>query len=152
MKTQSAIRTLTMLSGIGLSALLGMQSTALADPVQLESGPLSDAVNLGQKLFQSETFGGSGKTCNSCHPDGGKSGSTFPDGKKIPALNNAAAIFPRFHARTEKVFTLSDQIRHCINEFKGTPPEYGSPKLAALVTYVSSLSEGQPVDLGGRPK
>ena len=152
MKTQSAIRTLTMLSGIGLSALLGMQSAALADPVQLESGPLSDAVNQGQKLFQSETFGGNGKMCNSCHPDNGKSGSTFPDGKKIPALNNAAAIFPRFHARSEKVFTLSDQIRHCISEFKGNPPEYGSVKLSALVTYISSLSEGQPIDLGGRPK
>ena len=151
MKTQSTLRTITMLSGIGFYALVGVQS-ALADPVQLESGPLSDAVNQGQKLFQSETFGGNGKMCNSCHPNGGKSGSTFPDGKKIPALNNAAAIFPRFHARSEKVFTLSDQIRHCVSEFKGTPPEFGSPKLTALVTYISSLSEGQPIDMGGRPK
>jgi len=152
MNTISAIRTLTLVSGFGLYAFLGIQSTATADPVQLESGPLSEAVNQGQKLFQSETFGGNGKTCNSCHPDGGKSGSTLPDGKKVPALTNAAAIFPRFHARTERIFTLSDQLRHCISEIKGTPPEFGSAKLTALVTYVSSLSEGQPIDLGGRPK
>lgn len=152
MNTRSAMRTITMLSGIGLYALLEIQSTALADPVQLESGPLSDAVNQGQKLFQSETFGGNGKTCNSCHPDSGKSGSTLPDGRKVSGLNNAASIFPRFHARTERVFTLSDQVRHCISEIKGTPPDYGSAKLSALVTYVSSLSEGQPIDMGGRPK
>ncbi len=152
MKNQYAIRTLTMLSGLGFYVFLGMQTSVVADPVQLESGPLSDTVNQGQKLFQSETFGGNGKTCSSCHPDGGKSGSAFPDGKKIPALNNAAAIFPRYHPRFEKVFTLSDQIRHCISEIKGTAPDYGSAKLAALVTYVSSLSEGQPIDMGGRPK
>lgn len=152
MKTQSAIRTRAMLSGIGLGVFLGMQSATTADPVQLESGPLSDAVNQGRKIFQSETFGGNGKTCNSCHPDGGRSSSAFPDGKKIPALNNAAAIFPRFHARSEKIFTLGDQIRHCVSEIKGTPPEFGNAKLTALVTYVSSLSEGQPIDMGGRPK
>ena len=152
MHTRSAIRTIFMISGIGLYALLELQTAASADPVQLESGPLSDAVNQGQKLFQSETFGGNGKTCNSCHPDGGKSGSTLPDGKKVPALTNAAAIFPRFHARSERIFTLSDQLRHCISEIKGTPPDFGSTKLTALVTYVSSLSEGQTIDLGGRPK
>jgi len=152
MNARSTIHTITLLSGIGLYALLELQSAAVADPVQLESGPLSEAVNQGQKLFNTETFGGNGKTCNSCHPDNGKSGSTLPDGRKVPALTNAAAIFPRFHARSERVFTLGDQIRHCISEIKGTPPELGSVKLTALVTYVSSLSEGQPIDLGGRPK
>lgn len=152
MKTQTTFRTITRFFGIGFGLFLGVQIPAMADPVQLESGPLSDAVNLGQKLFQSETFGGMGKTCNKCHPDSGKSGSTSPEGKPIPSLNNAATIFPRYHARTDKVFTLSDQIRHCIGEIKGTPPDYGSEKLAALVTYVSSLAEGQAINLGGRPK
>ncbi len=137
---------------LGVCILLGSPLLAAADPVQLESGPLSDAVNQGQKLFKSETFGGNGKTCNTCHPDGGKSGSAFPDGKKIPSLVNAAAIFPRYHPRKDKVFTLSDQIRHCIGEIKGTPPDYGSVNLNALVTYVSTLSEGQPIDMGGLPK
>jgi thiosulfate dehydrogenase len=152
MKTPRAVRRALVLSGIGFGMLLGVQSAPIADQVQLESGPLSDAVHQGEKLFKSETFGGNGKTCNSCHPDGGRSGSAFPDGKKIPSLNNAAAIFPRYHARTEKVFTLSDQIRHCVSEFKGKPPEFGSAQLNALVTYVSSLSEGQAIDMGGRPK
>jgi len=102
MNARSTIHTITLLSGIGFYALVELQSAAVADPVQLESGPLSEAVNQGQKLFQSETFGGNGKMCNSCHPDSGKSGSTLPDGRKVPALTNAAAIFPRFHVRSEK--------------------------------------------------
>jgi thiosulfate dehydrogenase len=152
MKAPHALRRTHVLAGIATAMLLGFHSTSIADQVQLESGPLSDAVHQGEKLFKSETFGGNGKTCNACHPDGGRSGSAFPDGKKIPSLNNAAAIFPRHHARTDRIFTMSDQVRHCISEMKGKPPEYGSPALNALVTYVSTLSEGQTIDMGGRPK
>lgn len=151
MNTRFAFCKLTVLS-MGFCGLLGMQTVVVADPVQLESGPLSGAVEQGKKLFETEKFGGNGKTCNSCHPNSGQSGSVLPDGRKVPSLSNAATIFPRFHPRFEKVFTLSDQIRHCIREIKGTPPEYGSVELSAIDVFVSSLSEGKPVDLGGRPQ
>ncbi len=137
---------------VAFGLAVGTSFPASADNVQVESGPLSDAILQGQKLFMSEKFGGNGKTCNSCHPDGGKSGSALPDGRKIPALHNAAAIFPRYHPRKDRIFTLSDQVRHCIGEIKGKPPEYASAELNAIVSYVSSLSEGQTIDLGGLPK
>lgn len=152
MKTQTAIRTETLLA-IGFAGALGVQSLALADVVQLESGPLSGHVQHGQKLFETETYGvANGKTCNTCHPKSGKAGSTLPDGRKVPSLNNGATLFPRFHPRFDKVFTLSDQIRHCVNEIKGTPPEYGSVNLGDLAAYVTSLSEGKPIDMGGHPQ
>lgn len=152
MNRPSVLKSTITLSGFILCLLLGPQSAALAEPAQIESGPLSDAVMMGAKLFVKETFGGNGKTCQTCHADGGKGGGTLPDGRTVPALNNAAAIFPRYNARQDKVFTLSDQMRHCINQVKGTPPAYGSVELNALVSYVSSLSEGQPIDMGGKPK
>lgn len=152
MKKPATLKATTLISGWVLCLALVPPSIVLAEPVQIESGPLSDAIMIGEKLFKKETFGGNGKTCQSCHADGGKGGGTLPDGRTVPALNNAAAIFPRYNARQDKIFTLSDQTRHCINEVKGTPPAYGSVELNALISYVSSLSEGKPVDMGGKPK
>ena len=52
-----------------------------------------------------------------------------------------------------KVIQLSDQIRSCIaNAIHGTPPAYGSDKLNALASYVTSLAQGKPIDMGGLPK
>lgn len=151
MRNQQTLKTKTRVTTLGLIALLCAAGTAIADPIQIESGPLSDSVMRGEKLFASEKFGGT-KACSGCHNDGGKTAGALPDGKKVPPLNNAAAIFPRHNPRQDKIFTLSDQIRHCIKEVKGTPPDYGSAELNALVSYVSSLAEGQAIDLGGKPK
>ena len=91
--------------------------------------------------------------CQSCHVDGGTGPGKLPNGTAIPSLSNAAAIFPRFNPRANKVVTLEDQLRNCIaGALQGKPPAYGSEQLTQLVSYVTSLAQGKPLDMDGKPQ
>ncbi len=115
--------------------------------------PLQAAVQRGAHLFTTDTFGGHGMTCQSCHSGGGKIAGQVAGGGKIPSLANAAAIFPRYSPRAGKVITLQDQIRACIaGALGGKPPAYGSQALTDLTSYLTFLSNGKPIDMGGKPK
>jgi len=51
------------------------------------------------------------------------------------------------------VVTLADQIRSCAAmALQGTPPDYGGEELNALASYITSLAQGKPVDMGGTPQ
>ena len=115
--------------------------------------PLHAAIQRGSHIFATDTFGGRGMTCQSCHSGGGRIAGQLANGSKIPSLSNAAAIFPRYSPRAGKVITLEDQVRACIaGALGGKPPEYGSRKLTDLVSYLTFLSNGKPIDIGGKPK
>jgi thiosulfate dehydrogenase len=135
-----------LLLSSGLCAL-GIEQAAATEP-QLEK-----AIQGGQALFVHETFGGNGMNCQSCHVDGGTGPGKLPNGTAIPSLSNAAAIFPRFNPRANKVVTLEDQLRNCIaGALQGKPPAYGSEQLTQLVSYVTSLAQGKPLDMDGKPQ
>ena len=135
-----------LLLGSGLYAL-GAQQAAATEP-QLEK-----AIQDGKALFVHETFGGNGKTCQSCHVDGGVGPGKLPNGTAIPGLSNAATIYPRFNPKANKVVTLEDQLRNCIaGGLQGKPPTYGSEQLTPLLTYVTSLAQGKPLNMGGAPQ
>ncbi|BAP88105.1 cytochrome c, class I [Burkholderiales bacterium GJ-E10] len=131
---------------IGLSALLASSAYAM-DP------QLAKAVAQGKQMYLHDTFGGNGRVCNSCHLGGGREPGRLPDGTRIPSLTNAAAIFPRISRRNGHLITLPDQVAHCIGgALQGNPPDYGSAQLNALVAYVTSLAQGKPIDMGGKPR
>jgi len=135
-----------LLAGFGM--LVGSASCLAA-----MAPPLRHAIAHGRKTFASDTFGGSGLTCNSCHTDMGQRPGHLPNGATIPSLTNAAAIFPRYKPREHKVLTLDDQVRGCIaGALHGKPPAYGSRTLVDLVSYLGSLAKGKPVDIGSEPK
>ena len=135
------------LMGLMLSASFVSYAAHAADT------ELENAISRGQHSFSHDTFGGNGKVCESCHLAGGKQPGKLPDGKTIPSLANAATIFPRFQQRTGKVITLTDQIRSCaINALQGTPPDYGSAELNSLASYITSISQGKPINMGGTPE
>ncbi len=114
---------------------------------------LQQAINAGRKTFASDTFGGNGLTCNSCHTNLGQTQGHLPNGAVIPSLTNAAAVFPRYKADHHKVMTLDEQIHGCIaGALQGKAPAYGSRKLVDLVSYISSLAKGKPIDIGAEPK
>ena len=135
--------------------LAGVMVLGLCAPNVWAKGPdpLHAAIESGSHLFTTDTFGGRGMTCQSCHSGGGKIPGQLANGSKIPSLSNAAAIFPRYSPRAGKVITLEDQIRGCIaGGLGGKPPAYGSQKLNDLVSYLTFLSNGKPIDMGGKPK
>lgn len=132
--------------GAGLAVVLFPASLYAADP------PMQAAIANGAKLFAHEKFGGSGRVCESCHLGGGLKAGRRPDGVAIPSLANAAAVFPRI-AEDGHLMTLSDQVRACVGgAVHGTPPAYGSDELNSLVAYVTSLSQGKAIDMGGKPQ
>jgi thiosulfate dehydrogenase len=136
----------TLFLSAGLCAL-GIQQAAAAEP-QLEK-----AIQAGQALFAHETFDGNGMTCQSCHANGGVGLGKLPNDTAIPSLSNAATIFPRFNPRANKVVTLEDQLRNCIvRALQGKPPAYGTEQMMQLVSYIASLAQGKPLDMGGRPQ
>jgi len=133
---------------IALGAFVLAPRAAVAFEPQLEK-----AVGEGKSLFAHNTFGGNGKVCESCHLAGGREPGRLPNGTSIPSLSNAAAIFPRYRAKDNRVVTLEDQVQTCVaNALQGTPPVYGSVEMNALVSYITSLSQGKAMDMGGKPQ
>lgn len=117
------------------------------------AGPLDQAIRDGKHLFMTPGFGGNGRSCNTCHKAGGTAMGELPNGKPIPSLNNAAAIFPRYNPRLGKVITLQDQIHNCVmGAIQGTPPAYGSKAMVDLVSYLTSLSQGKAMQMDGKPE
>ncbi len=133
--------------GVGAALLL-----CAAPSFGATEAPLESAVATGAHLFATATFEGNGRTCESCHKDGGKAPSQLGD-RKLPSLLNAAAIYPRFSRGAGTVVTLEGQVQSCIKGgLAGSPPELGSPDLVAITAYLGSIAKGQPVDIGGNPK
>jgi thiosulfate dehydrogenase len=137
--------------GLGLLVILGL--LAGAHDAAAASKQLQHAVNEGRHLFATDTFGGNGMTCNTCHRGLGKAPGQMPNGARFQSLIRAAAIYPRYKARLGHVVTLDDQVRGCIaGALQGKAPAYGSPKLVDLISYLGSIAKGQPIDIGGKPK
>ncbi len=124
-----------------------------AGNVHASPGPqVEKAIGEGAKLFSHESFGGK-RTCDACHLNGGKGAGKLPNGQEIPSLENAGAIFPRFNQRAKRIITLEDQVRSCIHGgLQGNPPPAGDEKVIDLLSYVTSLSEGKPVEMDGKPR
>lgn len=139
---------LSTVSALGcLTALLCAPAHAAGPPAQLQP-----AVDQGKEIFMHPSFGGNGKACTSCHHNGGIGHGALPDGTRLPSLSNAAAIFPRFN-RKGKLVTIQDQIHNCVaGAIQGTPPAYDSDKMRFLVVYLTSLSQGKTIEMGGKPR
>lgn len=143
---QRLIRLTTLLVGVTMLGFSLPNAWAGTDSLQV-------AVKQGEHIFTTETFGGRGITCQSCHMAGGRTMGEAPNGIKIPSLTNAAAIFPRFNPKTQRVVTLQNQIEACIaGAIGGQPIKNGGLQMTDLVSYLTSLAHGQRINMGGKPK
>lgn len=138
-----------ILAATAFGAALLLSSVQSASAAE---SPLEIAVAKGAHLFAAATFGGNGRTCESCHQDGGKAPGQLGN-RKLPSLLNAAAIYPRFSPGADRVVTLEGQVQQCIKGgLAGTPPELGSADLVSITAYLGSIAKGQPMEIGGSPK
>lgn len=111
---------------------------------------LEKVIARGKVLFNDPKLGKSGSSCNSCHPNGGTTGGQMM-GMAIPTLKGSAATFPKYKANAKAVITLQQMNNMCIQMImKGTPLKLDSPESVALSAYVTSLSNGIPVQIGGK--
>ncbi len=144
----------SLLRASALAVVIGGGVAGFSMPAHAAlSAPLQQAVSAGKQLFMHATFGGSGRTCATCHQDAGRGPTVMPNGKRFPSIANAAALFPRYKSRTGRVITLEDQLRGCVRRgLGGQPPAYGSKTMNDLVAYITYLAQGKPINMGGSPK
>lgn len=111
---------------------------------------LEKVIARGRVLFNDPKLGKSGSSCNSCHPNGGTTGGQLM-GMAIPSLKGSAATFPKYKTNAKAVITLQQMNNVCIETImKGTPLKLDSQDSIALSAYVTSLSNGIPVQVGGK--
>ncbi len=92
-------------------------------------------VEAGEALFA--TAGGNGKSCVSCHGEGGKQ----LDVKRI-------AAYPVYSEAQKKPVTLRGQILSCRNErMDGPQLQYSSEEALQLVAFVRRLALGETVNV-----
>lgn len=118
-----------------------------------------EALRIGKELFNDANLGKKGLACNSCHPGGGTTGGEVEIKKRmghgpyklpIPSLIGAAARFPKYKIPNNQPITLAQMNNNCIRMFmSGKRLPLNSPESFYLATYVSSLSEGDQVQVGG---
>ena len=72
-------------------------------------------------------------------------------GMVIPSLKGAAATFPKYKKPAKRVITLSQMNNICIEMvMEGEPLKLESDEAIALAAYVTSLSNGLEVQVGGK--
>ncbi len=153
--------------GLAAAALIGTGVAYAALPPVL-----AQAVARGARLFQDDSFGSHVRpvanaasafadmgrsrsharfmSCATCHVHGGRTRGVLADGRRIPSLRNAAAVFPRYSAKSHRIVTLEDQIQHCVKDgIKGRAPAFSGATMVDLVSYLKSLATGQRMAIGG---
>ncbi len=158
-----------VLTSCGMMAKLGGEgdlrdSMANMDRVMKDMTPMRRAeykkqkqlamLNDGKQLFGDPTLGKSGRSCESCHPGGGTSSGEAQIPMRdysipVPTLVGAAARFPQYKTASDRVITLAQMNNNCIRMFLGGDAlELNSREAIALSMYVSSLSNGENVQIG----
>ncbi len=117
-----------------------------ADP----KSELEKVIARGRTLFNDPKLGKSGSSCNSCHPNGGTTGGQRM-GMPIQKIKGAGATFQKYKANAKAVITLQQMNNMCIQTImNGTPLKLDSADSIALSAYVTSLSNGIPIQVGGK--
>ncbi|MCX7794806.1 MAG: hypothetical protein N2257_10465 [Thermodesulfovibrionales bacterium] len=88
-------------------------------------------VEKGKALFNDPKLGTTGKSCNSCHPDG-------------KGLEQAGTK-KEFNVMGKKQKSLEEAVNFCIEmALKGKPLDPKSQEMADIVAYIKSLSGKAP--------
>lgn len=117
---------------------------AAPDPATIPDGPVGDAIRRGQDLVTHTAtllpdHVGADLSCTSCHRQGG----TLPNAGPWVGITG---VFPEYRARTGRVASLETRINDCFERsLNGTPIAPDGPDMAAILTYMSWLSQGVPV-------
>ena len=136
---------------IPASATLERVGELLMDPTADGIHPdprMEEMIRLGFQIHQdpqtyASEFVGNDLTCGNCHLNAGQRDQALP-------LIGAAATFPQYRRRDDRLVSLEDRIGGCFKRsMNGTPPPYDHPVMLALDAYLNWLSNG--FAMGDRP-
>ena len=140
-----------------MDAVMGMD---MAGRQQHMMAAEQNAMEMGEAMFNDATLGTNGQTCNSCHPGGTTTGGEAEIAKRmghgpyrlpIPSLMGASARFPKYKVPNDQVITLPMMNNNCIRMFmSGKRLPLDSPESYYLAKYVTSLSNGDAVEVGNQ--
>ena len=146
-----ALKNRNLLSLIGA---LSLSVVSLSAQAAADADSLQQVVGKGKALFMTATFSGNGRHCNTCHKGGGTIAGKLPNGKRIPSLSNAAAIFPRYDAKHHRVKTLLDQVQFCARNLAHQRPlqRIGAEKRHVKMWVTDGLATREAVWWNGGEK
>ncbi|MBN2011913.1 c-type cytochrome [candidate division KSB1 bacterium] len=96
----------------------------------------------GKALFYDSSLSSNRKICAHCHTSEYKTQAA----ESFVSLDGIAAIYPRYRSHQNRVIILEQQINTCIEtQLQQTPLPLDDASMIALVSYITSLSEGKKV-------
>lgn len=106
----------------------------------------------GLAAFQNHESGLNGKSCETCHIEGGRKKNII-DNKVIPGLKGAAARYPQYNYQVNKIIILEQQINLCLEKnLAGNAIPLDDELMVALTTYITWLSEGYKISVAKLPE
>jgi thiosulfate dehydrogenase len=131
------------LLGAGLPAI--SQVSAFDDRMAAE---MERVVQLGETIVAKTTthplskeYVGNSLNCTSCHLDRGRH-------PKAGTFLGTATAYPAWSPRENRVITLEDRVLNCfMRSCNGVRPPLGSEVSVAVTAYITSLSQGLPLQM-----
>lgn len=132
-------------------------------PMRMKSAQEA-SMQLGKELFNSTALSTNGRSCATCHPGGGTTGGEVETPMKsevtgkpyrlpVPTLVGSAATFPKYKVPNDKVITIQHMANNCIMMFMAAKPlNLGSEESSHLAAYLTSLSNGEKIEVGKMPE
>lgn len=132
-KRQKTAAAAILLGALLLSSDLGAEQSSEKD-LALRKAEYMSVVKEGQTLFTVPMLGRNEVVCAQCHPD---AASTHPE------------TYPKFKKQLGRVVTIGEMINWCIaNPLEGERLALESPKMTALITYITDKRRGVPLEPG----
>lgn len=108
----------------------------------------AEVVRLGEAIVEDTTshplskgYVGNALNCTSCHLDNGRH-------PKAGTFIGSATAYPAWSPREKRVITLEDRVLNCfMRSCNGLRPPLGSDVSVAVTTYITSLSQGLPMQM-----
>lgn len=102
-----------------------------------------ESVRLGKQIFENTQqyaarYVGNKLNCVNCHLDNGRRANSAP-------LWAAYGLYPAYRKKTGQIDTIQSRIQGCFSySMNGTPPEWDSKEMVALVTYHYWMAKKAP--------
>jgi thiosulfate dehydrogenase len=125
-------------------------SAIAQSPISVERSDdrLAAVIRLGEAIIKntvshplSKNYVGNSLNCTSCHLDNGRH-------PKAGTFLGTATAYPAWSPRESRVITLEDRVLNCfMRSCNGIRPPSGSEVSVAVTTYITSLSQGLPMQM-----